>query len=93
MENQTEGIYHVSSKDITTPLDFAKGIAETFHLNYSLISSISLEEFNKTKKAKLLKNSCLNPAKFEKEFGEEILHTVEEELIIFKKEINEGVKN
>lgn len=87
LENQTDGIYHISSKDTTTPLDFVKTIAETFHLNYSLISSISFEEFNKNKKAKLLTNSCLNPAKFEEQFGDDILHTIEEGLQIFKNQI------
>ena len=88
LDQQSLGIYHVSCKDTTTPLDFVKTIAETFKLDYSLISSVSLDEFNKNKKAKLLKNSTLNPAKFEKEFGDDILHTVEEGLIIFKEEID-----
>ncbi len=84
-----KGIYHVSARDTTTPLDFVKTIAETFSLDYSLISGVSFKEYNSRKKAKLLKNSWLNPTKFEKEFGEGILHTVEEELVIFKKEIDE----
>ncbi len=88
LQNASEGIYHVSSRDSVTPLEFVKTIAETFKLDYSLISSIALDEFNKTKKAKLLKYSWLNPAKFEKEFGMDILHTVEEALINFKQEID-----
>lgn len=87
LENQVLGIYHICSTDSVTPLEFAKTIAETFHLDYSLISSVSLDQFNKSKKAKLLKNSSLNPAKFEKEFGDQILHTVEEGLQIFKNQI------
>ena len=50
---------------------------------------MTLNEFNKSKKAKLLKYSWLNPAKFEKEFGDEILHTIEESLAIFKQEIDQ----
>lgn len=88
LENQSTGIYHVSSRDSVSPLEFAKTIAETFHLDYSLIGVVTLDEFNKNKKAKLLKYSWLNPAKFEREFGDEILHTVEEALIIFKQEID-----
>lgn len=84
LENEPLGIYHVSAKDSVTPLELAKTIAEEFELDYSLISSIKLDEYNKSKKAKLLRYSWLNPAKFEKEFGDEILHTVEEGLIIFK---------
>lgn len=88
LENSTEGVYHVSSKDSVTPLEFAKTIAETFQLNYSLISSMTLDELSSSKNAKLLKNSWLNSAKFETEFGDGILHTVEEALVIFKQEID-----
>lgn len=87
-ENQSLGIYHVSCTDPLTPLDFVKTIAKTFKLDYSLISGVSLEEFNKNKKAKFLKNSSLNPAKFEKDFGEGILHTVEESVSFFKKAVD-----
>lgn len=93
LEKQVLGLYHVSARDSVTPLEFAKNIAEVFHLNYSLISSVSFEEYNKNKKAQLLRNSWLNPAKFEKEFGDEILHTVEEEIVIFKEEIDVSLLN
>ena len=89
LENQSLGLYHISSRDFVTPLEFVKTICETFHLNFSLISQVTLNEFNKSKKAKLLKYSWLNPAKFEKEFGDEILHTIEESLAIFKQEIDQ----
>ena len=91
IEVDAEGIYHISAKDSVSPLEFAKTIAELFGLDYSLITSIGFDEYNEKKKAKLLKYSWLNPAKFDKEFGDEILHTVEEGLVIFKKEIDAGV--
>lgn len=86
--SSSKGIYHVSSTDSVTPLEFAKTIAETFKLDYSLISSTSFDEYNKKKKARMLRFSWLNPAKFEQEFGEGILHTVEEGVVLFKKEID-----
>lgn len=89
IENQALGIYHISSRDSVSPLEFAKTIAEMFRLNYSLISKINLDDFNKNKKAKLLKNSWLNPTKFEREFGDQILHAIEESLVIFKQEIDQ----
>lgn len=89
IESQRLGIYHISSRDSVTPLEFVKTIAEIFHLNHLLISSIGLDELNKNKKAKLLQYSWLNPAKFEKDFGDQILHTAEEGLIIFKTEIDQ----
>lgn len=88
VENKCLGLYHVSSKDYITPLEFAKTIAETFGLDYSLVGSITLAEFSKDKKAKLLKHSWLNPTKFEKQFGDQILHTIEENLLIFKSQID-----
>ena len=87
IDNKSQGLYHISAKDSVTPIEFAKNIAEVFGLDYALISSISFDEYNKTKTAKLLKYSWLNPAKFEREFGEETLHTVEEGLQIFKNQI------
>lgn len=93
VESNSSGLYHLSSTDSVTPLEFAKTIAEIFKLNYSLINPISLEEYNKGKKAKLLKFSWLNPTKFEQTFGEGILHTVEESLMLFKKEIDEKAEN
>lgn len=85
IDNESLGLYHVSSRDSASPLEFAKTIVELFNLRYDLISSINFEDYNKKKKAKLLKYSWLNPAKFEKEFGDGILHTVEEGLVIFKR--------
>lgn len=87
-KSESLGIYHVSSTDSVSPLEFAKNIAEVFKLDYTLISLITLDHYNQHKAAKLLKYSWLNPTKFEKEFGDHILHTVEEGLIIFKGEID-----
>lgn len=87
-ESKASGIYHISSTDSVTPFEFAKNIAEIFKLDSSLISSISLDEYNKSKVAKLLKYSWLNPTKFKGQFGEGILDTVTEGLKLFKKEID-----
>lgn len=86
IDSESSGIYHISSTDSMTPLEFVKTVAELFQLNYSLISGIKLDEYNKNKKAKLLKYSWLNPEKFEEKFGQGILHTIEEGLGLFKKE-------
>ncbi|MBI2329845.1 NAD(P)-dependent oxidoreductase [Candidatus Daviesbacteria bacterium] len=93
IETGTTGLYHVSSTDSVTPLEFAKTIAETFQLDYSLIGKVSFDAYNQNKKAKLLKFSWLNPTKFEQKFGEGILHTIEESLIFLKKEIDEKAGN
>lgn len=90
VEKKALGVYHVSSRDSVSPLEFAKTIAQSFNLNYSLISGMSLDEFNQKKMAKLLRYSWLNPTKFIEEFGEDKLHTVEEGLVIFKQEIDQS---
>lgn len=87
------GLFHVSSTDSVTPLEFAKNIAEVFKLDSSLISPISLDEYNQRKAAKLLKYSWLNPTKFERMFGDQTLHSVEEGLGLFKKEIDSKEEN
>ncbi len=93
VERKVLGLYHVSARDSVTPLEFVKTIAETFNLDYRALSSITFDEYNKTKTAKLLKYSWLNPSKFEKEFGEGILHSVEENLITFKKAVDSRASN
>lgn len=93
IESGSSGIYHISSTDSVTPVEFAKTIAEVFKLDYSLINGISLDEYNEGKKGKLLKFSWLNPTKFERQFGDGILHTVEEGLIIFKEAVDSKVRD
>lgn len=88
VEAGSSELYHVSSTDSVTPLEFAKTIAKTFQLDYSLVKSINFDEYNKGKQAKMLKFSWLNPTKFEREFGEGVLHTIEEGLVSFKNEID-----
>lgn len=90
VEKEAKGIYHISSTNHTSPLDFAYLISETFGLDSSLIKPISLDEYNKNKQAKLLRYSWLDPSKFVAEFGGGILHTVEEGIKIFKQEIDAG---
>jgi len=87
VEKKPTGIYHVSSKSPTTPFEFAKVIAQTFNLDLSLISEISLDEYNQTKLAKLLKYSWLDCSKFVSEFPQ-ILHSVRESMDLFKRAVD-----
>lgn len=81
-------IYHVSVTNDTTPFDFATFLAKAFNLDTGLIKSISLDEYNSEKEAELLRYSRLNPAKFIGEFGENILHTVEENVKSYKQMVD-----
>lgn len=82
------GIFHVCAKTITTPFKFAKALAAIFDLNPLLIKPVLLQEYNKKKAAKLLQESCLSSNKFNKEFGKNILHSITEELALFKGQLN-----
>lgn len=84
IENQPNGVYQVVSPDSTSPLEFAQTIARVFGLDENLVKPVTLDEYSKNKKAKLLRYSWMDSSKFRKEFGEDILHTVEEGLRIFK---------
>lgn len=90
IQKRVSGLYHVVSTNWTTPFDLAKILAKEFTLNESLVKPISLDEYNKNKKASLLRYSWLNPSKFTREFGDGILHTVEESVVLFKQEIEKG---
>lgn len=89
INNQVSGIYNICVTNFTTPFKFARLIAQKFNLDIFLIKPISFKKYNKGKLVKLLKNSWLDPTKFRKDFGDQILHTVEEGLIIFKTEIDQ----
>ncbi|MBI2018492.1 NAD(P)-dependent oxidoreductase [Candidatus Daviesbacteria bacterium] len=83
VKKRLEGVINVSCKSSTTPFDFAKTIAKVFGLNESLVNSISLTDYNLNKKAKMLKNSALDPSKFDSLFPG-VLHTLDESVNLFK---------
>lgn len=82
------GIYHVSARNWITPFDFANLIGRTFGFDTTLVKAISLEEHNRGKAAPLLRYSWLDPSKFISEFGENILHSIEEGVQILKKQVD-----
>lgn len=86
IENNARGIYHLGPTDQTTPYDFVHIIAKAFYLDPSHVGPISFEEYNGTRKAKLLQNSTLDVSKFVSEFGEGILQTVEESVEEFARQ-------
>lgn len=85
LEKQRSGIYHLGATTFTTPLKFASLIADKFNLDKSLITAMSFEEFSNARAALRPQFSWLDAAKFRKEFGEGILHSIEDELEEFKK--------
>ncbi len=93
INKEAEGIYHICSKNYTTPFEFAKLIAQTFEFDSSLIKPILLESYNQKKMAKLLKFSWLDCHKFEQEFGDNVLHNVADGLQVFKQAVDGSGSN
>ena len=91
IKKRFDGVIHVSCISETTPFEFATTIARVFGLNESLVNGISLLEYNSTKKAKMPKNSALNPAKFNSLFPT-VLHTLDESINLFKAAVENSGK-
>lgn len=87
MNDKKTSIYHLGAKDYTTPYEYMCKIARVFGLDESLITKTSFEEFAKTRKARRPQNSWLDTSKFQNEFGPEKLHTIDEELLMFKDQL------
>ncbi len=87
LEKRARGIYHVAATDFTTNYGFVKKIAKTFKINEKLIVKTTFDEFFKDKPAKRGQYIRLSTAKFSKEFGTHFLHSVDEGIALFKKQI------
>lgn len=81
------GIYHVAATDYTTNYGFVKKIAKAFKLDEKLIRKTTFKEFFKDKPAPRQQYSVLSTTKFRKEFGHNILHSIDESIAVFKKQI------
>lgn len=86
LKAKASGIYHLGATSFTTPLKFAKLIALEFNLDQNLIEQTTLKEFSKSRIALRPKDSWLDTHKFISEFGNGILHSVEEGIKEFKKQ-------
>ncbi|MBI2600825.1 NAD(P)-dependent oxidoreductase [Candidatus Daviesbacteria bacterium] len=84
LEARASGIYHIAATDFTTPYGYAKTVARVFGFDEGLIEKVDYEDYVKTRRAKRPQDTWLDTHKFRKEFGEGILHTVEEEIEAFK---------
>jgi dTDP-4-dehydrorhamnose reductase len=86
--NEVHGIYHLASTNSVSNYDFVKTLAKTFGLDEKLVLPVTLADFLKDKTSHRAKYACLDTKKFQQEFGEGILHTIEEDLTRFKREVN-----
>ncbi|TSC88547.1 MAG: dTDP-4-dehydrorhamnose reductase [Microgenomates group bacterium Gr01-1014_7] len=84
LESGSYGIYHLGARDYVTNYEFVKKLAKIFNLNENLVKGISFEEFFKEKNALRTKFCWLDTSKFRKKFGENVLHSIDEGLYLFK---------
>lgn len=87
IESCATGIFHTVSSSFTTPFDLARMIADKFGFDKNLVKPTKLKDYNKTRTAKRLRYGWLSVEKFEKKFGKNILHNIEEAIDIFKRQI------
>lgn len=86
LEKRASGTYHLGAANFTTPDKFIHLIANEFGFNEGLIQPQTFEEFSKTRPARRPQHSWLDTSKFRSEFGDGILHTVEDGIKIFKEQ-------
>lgn len=84
---QSRGIYHVAACDFTTNYGFVEKIAQAFGFNKKLITKVKFADFFKDKPAPRCRYCWLDTTKFRKDFGKDILHTIDQSLSQFKKQI------
>lgn len=85
IETGVFGIYHLGSTDSDTNYNIVKRLAKMLNLDVALITPISLKTFLKNKRALRSQYCWLDVSKFQKEFGEGILHNLDTSLKDFSK--------
>ena len=93
IKNGASGIYHLGATDYVTNIEFIRKLAKIFNFNENLIREISFEEFFKGKKARRTKFCWLDTLKIRKKFGNNILHTTNEGIMLFKKNLEKDANS
>lgn len=84
---EANGIYHLGATDYDTNYNIVKRMAKILNLDVTLITPITLETFLKNKRSLRSQYGWLDISKFQKEFGEGILHNLDTSLKDFAKQI------
>lgn len=88
IKSKSNGIYHLGARDYMTNFEFVKKLAHAFDLDENLVVGISLKEFSREKIAPRNKFCWLGTVKFRKKFGENILHSIDEGISLFKSNLD-----
>lgn len=87
IEKKVSGIIHFGAKDYMSNYQFARNIAHRFGYDDDLVIPITLSDFLKGKKAKRAKYTWLDTTKAREQLGEELLHTNNQNIDIFYREL------
>lgn len=93
IKNSASGIYHLGATDYVTNIEFIRKLAKIFKFNGNSIEEISFEEFFRDKKAQRTKFCWLDTIKIRKKFGNNILHTIDEGIMLFKKNLEKNTNS
>lgn len=93
IKNCASGIYHLGATDFVTNIEFIRKLAIIFNFNENLIREISFKEFFRDKKAPRAKFCWLDTLKIRKKFGNNILHTIDEGIMLFKKNLEKDTNS
>lgn len=87
LDKRGKGIYHLAACDYTTNYGFVEKIAKAFKFRKELITKESFGEFFKEKDAPRTQYCWLDTTKFQKEFGNNILHSIDKNVLEFKRQL------
>lgn len=93
IKNKASGIYHLGATDYVTNIEFIRKLAKIFNYNENLIEEISFEEFFRGKKAQRTKFCWLDTIKIRKKFGNDMLHIIDEGIMLFKKNLEKNTSS
>lgn len=84
IKNGAKGIYNIGATDYATNIEFIRKLARNFGFSENLIRETSFKDFFKGKKAVRTKFCWLDVSKFQKEFGRNILQSIDDDIKKFK---------
>lgn len=87
LQKKAKGIYHVASIDSTTNYGFLLKLANIFNFDKDLISKVHFDEFFAGKVAKRAKYCWLDTSKFQRDFKNHPLKSINKSLHEFKKQM------
>lgn len=84
IKNKKAGIFHLGSLNAMSNFEFIQELAKTYHIDNTSIVPATFAEFYKMSNVQRPQYGSLDVSKFTKTFGGNILHTIQQDLLLFK---------